>query len=115
MRCDVERIGQAVLALVDNAVKYGSPRKHITLSSSTRPGVLLIDVADRCPGIPPEELPRIFERFYRCKNSSKEPGSGLGLPIAEAIVKRHGGRMKAESRVGEGTCMSLRLPLANGL
>ena len=115
VRCDVERIEQAVLALVDNAVKYGSPRKHITLSSSTRPGELLIEVADRGPGIPPEELPRIFERFYRCKNSSKEPGSGLGLPIAEAIVKRHGGRMKAESRVGEGTCMSLRLPLANGL
>ena len=115
VRCDVERIEQAVLALVDNAVKYGPPGEQVTLSSSTRPGELLVEVADRGPGIPPEELPRIFERFYRCENSSGESGSGLGLPIAEAIVKRHGGRMQAESRVGEGTRMSLHLPLANGL
>ncbi len=115
VRCDVERIEQAVLVLVDNAVKYGPPGEQISLSSSTRPGELLIEVADRGPDIPPEELPRIFERFYRCDNSSEEPGSGLGLPIAEAIVKRHGGRMKAESEVGQGTRVSLHLPLTNGL
>jgi PAS domain S-box-containing protein len=114
LRCDPERIEQAVLVLVDNAVKYGPPGGEVPLSSSTHRDELLLEVADRGPGIPPEELSRIFERFYRCENASEEPGSGLGLPIAEAIVKRHGGRIEAESSLGEGTRMSLHLPLASG-
>ena len=114
LRCDPERIEQAVLVLVDNAVKYGPPGEQITLSSSTLRGELLIEVADRGPGIPPEELSRVFERYYRGEGSSHERGSGLGLPIAEAIVRAHGGRVEAESRVGEGTRMLLRLPLTEG-
>ena len=113
VRCDPERIEQAVLALVDNAAKYGPPGEQVTLSSSTRAGELLIEVSDRGPGIHPEELPRIFERFYRCKNSSEEPGSGLGLPIVKAIVRAHGGRLEVRSEVGEGTSVSLRLPLTS--
>ncbi len=115
LRCDPERIEQAVLVLIDNAAKYGPPGGQITLSSSTRADELQIEVADRGPGIAPEELPRVFERFYRCKNSSGEPGSGLGLPIAKTIVKGHGGRIGAASEVGEGTRVSLCLPLINGI
>ncbi len=111
VRCDPARIEQAVLALVDNAAKYGSPGGQVTLSSSTSAGELLIEVSDRGPGIHPEDLPLIFERFYRCKNSSEEPGSGLGLPIVKAIMRAHGGRLEVRSEVGEGTSMSLRLPL----
>ncbi len=114
MRCDPERIEQAVLALVDNAIKYGPPGEQVTLSSSTRRGELLIEVADRGPGIPPEELSRVFERYYRGEGSSQERGTGLGLPIAEAIVRAHGGSIEAESRLGEGTRMLLRFPLAEG-
>jgi PAS domain S-box-containing protein len=114
LRCDPERIEQAVLALVDNAVKYGPPGEPIALSASTRPGELLIEVADRGPGIPPEELPRIFERYYRGEGSSQERGSGPGLCIAKTIAGAHGGSLEAESRLGEGTRMFLRLPLANG-
>ena len=115
LSCDVERIEQAVLVLIDNAAKYGPSGGPITLSSSTRAGELQIEVADRGPGIPPEELPRVFERFYRCKNSSGEPGSGLGLPIAKTIVAGHGGRIEAASEVGEGTRVSLHLPLIDGI
>ncbi len=114
LRCDPERIEQAVLVLVDNAVKYGPPGEQVTLSSSTHGDELLIEVADRGPGISPQELSRVFERYYRGGGSSREWGSGLGLPIAEAIVRAHGGCIKAESRAGEGTRMLLRLPLAEG-
>jgi PAS domain S-box-containing protein len=112
--CDAQSIEQAVLVLVDNAANYGTPGGSITLSSSTRQGELLIEVADRGPGIPPEELPQIFERFYRGESSSEERGSGLGLAIAKTIAEAHGGSVEAQSRLGEGTRMFLRLPLANG-
>ena len=111
--CDAQSIEQAVLVLVDNAAKYGMPGGSITLSSSTRQGELLIEVADRGPGIPPEELPQIFERFYRGESLSEERGSGLGLAIAKTIAEAHDGSVEAESRLGEGTRMSLHLPLAN--
>lgn len=115
LRCDAQRINQAVLVLVDNAFKYGSPGEPINLSSSTRRGELLIEVADRGPGIPPEEMARIFERFYRGESTLEERGSGLGLAIARTIAGAHGGSLEAESRVGEGTHMFLHLPLADGL
>jgi two-component system, OmpR family, sensor histidine kinase VicK len=114
LRCDAQSIEQAVLVLVDNAAKYGKPGEPITLTSSRRQRDLLIEVADRGPGIPPEELPQIFERFYRSERSSRERGSGLGLAIAKTIAEAHEGSVEAQSRPGEGTRMSLRLPLANG-
>jgi PAS domain S-box-containing protein len=112
--CDTQSLEQAVLVLVDNAAKYGKPGESITLSSSTRHGELLIEVADRGPGIPTEEQPQIFERFYRGEDSPKERGSGLGLAIAKTIAEAHDGSVEAESRPGEGTRMILRLPLAKG-
>jgi two-component system, OmpR family, sensor histidine kinase VicK len=114
LQCDAQSIEQAVLVLVDNAAKYGKPGEPITLTSSKRQRELLIEVSDRGPGIPPEELPKIFERFYRSEGSSRERGSGLGLAIAKTIAEAHEGSVEAQSRPGEGTRMSLRLPLANG-
>jgi len=114
LQCDAQSIEQAVLVLVDNAAKYGKPGEPITLTSSRRQRELLIEVADRGPGIPPEELPQIFERFYRSERWSRERGSGLGLAIAKTIAEAHEGSVEAQSRPGEGTRMSLRLPLANG-
>ncbi|CAN5892552.1 hypothetical protein BH18ACT11_BH18ACT11_28830 [soil metagenome] len=113
LRCDAQSIEQAVLVLVDNAAKYSMPGEPITLSSSRRQRELLIEVTDRGPGIPTEELPQIFERFYRGERSSWKQGSGLGLAIAKTIVEAHDGSVEAESRLGKGTRMSLRLPLAN--
>lgn len=109
LRIDTMRVEQAVLALVDNAAKYG--RDRVTLSSSTENGELRITVADNGPGIPEEHLPRVFERFYRVDHTHEESGAGLGLSIAATIAEAHGGRIEAESRLGEGTRMSLYLPL----
>ena len=110
---DTQRIEQAVLILVDNAAKYGKAKGTVTLTSSTRSGELRIGVEDHGPGIPKEELPRIFERFYRLDKarSRKLGGAGLGLPIAKTIVEAHGGHVEAVSRLGEGTKMTLCLPL----
>jgi two-component system, OmpR family, sensor histidine kinase VicK len=110
---NAQRVEQAVLTLVDNAAKYGPKGGVITLSSTVRSGELRVSVEDRGPGIPREELPRIFERFYRLDKarSRKLGGAGLGLPIAKTIVEAHGGRVEAASRLGEGTKMTLCLPL----
>jgi PAS domain S-box-containing protein len=111
VRCDPQRIEQAVLVLVENAAKYGTPGEPITLSSFARQEDLLIEVSDQGPGIPPEELPYLSERYYRGEGSSEKRGSGLGLAIANSIAEAHGGRLVIESYVGRGTRGSLHLPL----
>lgn len=110
VRVDPVRVEQAILALVDNAVKYGPEGQRATLRSACSDGELRIDVGDRGPGIPETELPHVFERFYRL-DEVKEPGSGLGLSISQTIAEAHGGRIEAESQPGEGTSMSFVLPL----
>jgi two-component system, OmpR family, sensor histidine kinase VicK len=115
LHADPNRLEQAVLILVDNAIKYGPPGGTVTLHSAvTRAGELRITVEDEGPGIPKEDLPRVFERFYRVDKarSRRMGGSGLGLPIAKTIVEAHGGHITAESRAGHGTRMSIHLPLA---
>jgi signal transduction histidine kinase len=121
LRVDPTRIEQAVLILVDNAAKYGPAGGLVTLSSElSRPGQLRIKVEDRGPGIPSEELPHVFERFYRVDKTRTrrgdgegpgQGGTGLGLPIARTIVQAHGGRIEVMSQPGEGTKVSLYLPL----
>jgi two-component system sensor histidine kinase VicK len=110
---DRQRIEQAVLILVDNAAKYGPRGGTLTLTSFVCSGELHISVEDRGPGIPREELPRIFERFYRLDKARSRQlgGTGLGLPIAKTIVEAHDGRIEAASHLGEGTKISLSLPL----
>ena len=122
LRMDHIRIEQAVLALVDNAAKYGPKGGTISLSSGlvtrgNRLPELRIEVTDRGPGISEEDLPHIFERFYRARKSrnpgSNSGGTGLGLAIAKTIVEEQGGCIEAESRPGEGTRMTIRLPLTD--
>ena len=121
LRVDPTRIEQAVLILVDNAAKYGPAGGLVTLSSElSRPGQLRIEVEDRGPGISSEELPHVFERFYRVDKTRTrrgdgegpgQGGTGLGLPIARTIVQAHDGRIEVMSQPGEGTKVSLYLPL----
>jgi PAS domain S-box-containing protein len=110
VRVDPARVEQAVLALVDNAIKYGPEGRGISLRSGSHYGELRVEVGDKGPGIPEMELPRVFERFYRL-DGVDEPGNGLGLSIAQTIAEAHGGRIEAESQPGEGTRMTLVLPL----
>lgn len=116
LRVDPARVEQAVLILVDNAAKYGPKAGRVTLSSSVENAELSIVVEDEGPGIPRKDLPRVFERFYRVDKTRarRHGGAGLGLSIARTIVEAHGGRIEAESRVGEGTRMSVFLPVEAG-
>jgi signal transduction histidine kinase len=107
-RLDRARLSQAVLILVDNAAKYAA-EAPIRLVASDADGQLVISVIDRGPGIPPAELPKVFERFQRAGRRGQ--GTGLGLSIARTIVEGHGGRIDAQSVVGSGTAMTIRLPL----
>ena len=110
VRVDPVRVEQAILALVDNAIRYSPEGQRITLGSSSPDGESRIEVEDKGPGIPETELPHVFERFYRLDGVG-EPGNGLGLSIAQTIAEAHGGRIEAESQPGEGTRMTLILPL----
>jgi len=110
---DRERLLQAVANLVDNAVKYTQPGGHVEVSVRAAPGRGRVVVADDGPGIPPELLPRIFDRFVRADavRSRGTGGAGLGLAICRGIVEAHGGRIRAESEPGEGSRFVLELPV----
>lgn len=109
---DPLKITQVFENLLDNALKYTPAGSRITVTAHLRSDEISIRVADTGPGIPAEDLPHIFERFYRVdKGRSREKGgTGLGLSIVKHIIQLHGGRVRAESRVGEGTTFLLSLP-----
>ena len=110
---DSDRIKQLLLILVDNAVKYTPPGGRVRLSLSRDENAAMFVVKDTGIGIPPDELPRVFERFYRADPArSRDPGgTGLGLPIARWIAGQHGGTVELESTPGRGTTATVRLPL----
>ncbi len=128
---DANRLEQVVTNLVDNAIKYNRAGGTITVAatSETTPSVtrssvlarrklvaappqswVVISVADTGEGIPPADLPRLFERFYRGDKARVAGGTGLGLAIAKEIVTAHGGTLQAESVVGCGSTFKVRLP-----
>jgi two-component system phosphate regulon sensor histidine kinase PhoR len=112
LRADVRKLALAVSNLLDNAIKYGREGGSILLTGSAREDGCLLEVSDDGPGIPPEHLPRIFERFYRVDQGRSRDlgGTGLGLSIARHIVESHGGTIRAESRLGVGTRFLIRIP-----
>ena len=105
---------QAVMILVDNAAKYSRPDGQVALRTFTANDQFVIEVEDNGPGIPPADLPHIFERFYRVDKARSRSlgGVGLGLSIATTIVEAHSGSLEVDSRVGEGTRMRIKLPLS---
>ncbi|GAB4235312.1 MAG: ATP-binding protein [Deltaproteobacteria bacterium] len=111
-RADLRKLALALSNLVDNALKYGKEGGRVTLSGRIEGDACLLEVADDGPGISPEHLPRIFERFYRVdKGRSRElGGTGLGLSITKHIVESHGGSIRVESRPGAGTRFIMRIP-----
>jgi two-component system sensor histidine kinase MprB len=109
------RLGRAINNLIDNAVKYSPPgaRIEIHLATADRPGEgAQLTVRDHGPGIAAEDLPHIFDRFYRGAEARGRPGSGLGLAIVRQVVEQHGGSIAAEAAPGGGTSMRVRLPRA---
>jgi signal transduction histidine kinase len=113
VRVDVDRLGQVLTNLVDNALRYSPPDTCVTLSASIEGRDVVLGVADEGEGIAAEHLPRVFERFYRADAARDRAhgGSGIGLAIVKAIVEAHGGRVTAASGgVGRGSQLTLRLP-----
>ncbi|MGX7895395.1 sensor histidine kinase [Tsuneonella sp. HG222] len=114
VRGDPEQIEQVVRNLVDNALKYGEPggEVEVTLEKDER-HMAIVQVRDRGEGIDPEHLPHLTRRFYRTDpgRSRAAGGTGLGLAIVKHIVERHRGRLDIASRKGEGTTVTLRIPM----
>jgi signal transduction histidine kinase len=123
---DRDKVKQILFNLLTNAAKY-SPRggeialaveEMVNLPKDHTPGrFLLLSVRDQGIGIAPEDLPRIWERFYRVDNSNTRRigGTGLGLSITRALVELHGGRIWVESELGKGTAFFFTLPIATEL
>jgi two-component system, OmpR family, phosphate regulon sensor histidine kinase PhoR len=114
VRADAQRLHQILFNLLDNAIKYTHAGGHVTILAVEKDGVVETAVVDDGPGIAPEHLPHVFERFYRVdKARSRElGGTGLGLSIVKHIVQSHGGRVWAESQVEKGSAFYFTLPQA---
>jgi len=109
---DPDMLESVFINLLDNAVKFSPEGGAVTVRAEADSQWVTVRVRDRGPGIPPEEVPRIFERFFRGTPAvtGRVPGSGLGLHISKAIVEAHGGRIGVESRLTEGSTFTVSLP-----
>jgi two-component system sensor histidine kinase KdpD len=102
---------QVLVNLLENSLKYSPPGSPIEIVASTDSSWLLLEVADRGPGVPEQDLKRVFDKFYRIPIPEGAGGTGLGLSICKGIVEAHGGRIAAENRTGGGLSIVVRLPL----
>ncbi len=112
---DRDRMNQVLMNLISNAVKYTQEGGDIRITVSESENSVVLSIEDNGIGIPEEEIPFIFERFYRADKSRNRMtgGSGIGLAIVKAIVKAHGGSIDVESRLGKGSCFMITLPKIN--
>lgn len=108
--CDAVLIEQALINLLENAAKYSTG--SIDIGAVVRGGEVVVEVADRGPGIPPGEEARVFEKFHRAAREGNPDGVGLGLTICRAIVAAHGGRIWVQNRPGGGASFQFALPTA---
>jgi two-component system sensor histidine kinase KdpD len=104
-------IEQVLINLIDNVLKYTPADSPIEVTAEDADGAVLIEVADRGPGLPPGEERQIFEKFHRAEAVSTVRGAGLGLAICRGIVRAHGGRIWAENRPGGGVSIRFTLPV----
>lgn len=109
---DQKLIGRVLGNLIHNALKFTPPDGRITIGAEAGAEKITVSVRDTGVGIPPEELPRIFERFYKVDQARGKSGTGLGLAIARHIVEAHGGKIWAESKPGQGAVFYFTLPTA---
>lgn len=112
---DADRLRQLLLNLVDNAIKYTPSGGEVTLTLKRQAGWVQVSVEDTGSGIPSDDLPHVFDRFYRSDRSRARPGgAGLGLSIARWVAEAHGGQLEVESQVGIGSVFTLYLPDSQG-
>jgi signal transduction histidine kinase len=115
VNADPRWIKQVFRNILDNAVKYSPNGGFIVLRGEARAEDVIVSIADQGIGISPEDLIPIFEKYFRVRNphTMNIPGTGLGLPIARAIVEVHGGKIWADSKLGQGTTVYFSLPILN--
>jgi signal transduction histidine kinase len=111
VRVDRTAILQVLENLMDNAIRYSNGTRSLTVSASGSATEVRMKIADKGQGIPPNELPRVFDKFFRGRDSSSS-GSGLGLAIVQRIVKDHHGEVRLDSVVGGGTVAEVILPVS---
>lgn len=111
VQADSYRLRQALVNLVHNAIKFNQPGGSVRLSTKTDRGCVIASVSDNGIGIAKEELPHVFERFYKADKARAGGGSGLGLAIAKHIIEAHGGSIWAQSEEGKGSTFSFSLPV----
>lgn len=113
IRADMPRLEQVLVNLIHNALKFTRPGGEITLTASPQPGgFICFLVHDTGVGIPTDDLPRIFERFYKIDRARSGGGTGLGLSISRHLVEAHGGKIWAESIEGRGSTFLFTIPQA---
>jgi heavy metal sensor kinase len=112
VRGDAGRLRQVFYNVLDNAIKYTPGGGNVEVRVEAQDGAAVVTVHDTGEGIPPEQLPRVFDRFYRVDKarSRSEGGTGLGLSIAQSIAVAHGGRIELASTLGQGTTCTVWLP-----
>jgi signal transduction histidine kinase len=115
INADAQRLKQALVIILDNAIKYSPRERSVTLSMTVTDGHAQIAIRDRGLGIPAEEIPKVFERFYRGRSpkASRQPGSGLGLAIAKWLIEKHQGEIALTSEIGSFTEVVVRIPCAD--
>jgi signal transduction histidine kinase len=111
MELDPKLIEQGISNLVSNAVKYSPEDTRITVTGSIMDDNVVISVRDAGIGIPKDEIPNIFKRYFRASTSSGIAGTGIGLNMTKMIVQKHGGSIHVESEVGKGTTITISLPM----
>ena len=107
---DRQRLQRVIANLLDNALKYSSAGGEVRIALREQVQRVLLTIEDTGIGIAPEHLPRIFQRFYRCDPSRSQQGIGLGLSLALAFVRAHGGDITVASTPGQGSTFSVVLP-----
>jgi signal transduction histidine kinase len=110
MKGDIQRLQRMIANLLDNALKYTGSGGEVMVSLDEDEKEIIITVADSGLGMSEDDLPHIFKRFYRCDQSRSQSGNGLGLSLAQAIAKTHGGNIRAASVPGKGSAFTVTLP-----
>jgi two-component system phosphate regulon sensor histidine kinase PhoR len=111
VQADQERIQQVLTNIIHNAVKFTSNAGEIKVETVADTNSVTVKISDNGPGISREDLPRIFERFFKADKSRSGGGSGLGLAIAKHIIQAHNGQIWVESQEGKGSTFAFSLPV----
>jgi signal transduction histidine kinase len=111
---DASQLKQAIINLLDNALRHTPSGGTITVRVVPHEMSIKLSIEDTGPGIDPQHLPHLFERFYRVDQARdrQSGGTGLGLAIVKEIVQAHGGHIQADSQIGKGTIFTITLPTA---